>query len=159
MAVRARSPGAAPSVRFSAKDRIGGFLDTLWQCTTFGGTHLTHVFYRRKDDAALIVVTKFWLPNRVEPPQEQYEYYAFSDRTKLWTARLTSGTMLLTAPAWDRGDTWLFIGKVSESKQTVPTEMRFTALRGGEFRREFRERRAGAWKVYAGETCRTLRRR
>jgi hypothetical protein len=149
----------APTRRFSAKDWAGGFLDTQWQCTTFGGTHLTHVFYRRKDGAAMVVVTKFWIAHSVKPPQEHYEYYEYSSRTHLWIARLTGGKIIVSAPAWNGGPIWTFTGSATEAERWVPTQMRFTALPDGSFRREFREERAGVWVPYAGETCSAPKRR
>ncbi len=107
----------------------------------------------------MIGVTKFLLANRVGSPPEHYEYYAYSARTHEWTARLGGGILNLSAPAWNEGATWIFGGTLLDGKQTVPAEMRFTALPDGRFRREFLEERAGVWTTFSGEVCSAPRRR
>jgi hypothetical protein len=147
------SPGGAAKGSFSSADPLDGFFGTVWHCTTFGGTRLTHVFYRTKDDASIVVVTRFLLPNSPVLPSE--EFYRYSDRRDQWTARLARGTMIVTAPPWNNGTTWSFNGTAPEGKKAEPVRMTFTVSGDDGFRRDFSREEAQKWTTFAGETCRS----
>jgi hypothetical protein len=144
--------GRAGAGDFSSADPLDGFFGTVWHCTTYGGTRLTHVFNRAKDDATIAVATRFWIPNRGVFPSE--EYYRYSERTDQWTARLASGTLIVRGPAWNSGRSWRLSGAAPEGRAVTPVRMTFTVLRGNGFRRDFTRENGQTWTTYAGETCR-----
>jgi hypothetical protein len=122
-----------------------------WDCTTFGGTNLTHAFSRADDGVSLYVNTNIRLTTgRLA---SLHELYAHNPDTHRWTAILAGGLIYAKGPDW-RGKQWILAGHSSENGAPVKFRMVFSDLGAEAYRRDFQRMIGGAWATYAGETCR-----
>lgn len=122
-----------------------------WDCTTFGGTTLTHEFSRADDAVSLYVTTTIVLPNG--KTAKLHEVYAHNTNTHLWTAVLAGGLIFAKGSDWT-GDTWTLVGQSRENGAPMRFRMIFTDLGTDAFRRDFQRPDGASWATYAGETCR-----
>jgi hypothetical protein len=122
-----------------------------WDCTTFGGTHLTHEFSRADDAVSLEVTTTIVLPNG--KTAMLHESYKHNPNTHVWTAVLAGGLIFAKGSDWT-GDTWTLVGQTRESGAPTRFRMIFTALGTDAYRRDFQRPDGASWATYAGETCR-----
>ena len=140
-----------PLPGFGLSDTIDQLLIGAWQCQTFGGTALTHVYSRGDDLSALLVDTQLTLANHQSATI--HETYTHHVGVHAWTAILANGAFIATAPDWT-GGTWIFTGQSTEGGKASKVQMIYTPLGRDAFRRDFQRAEAAVWVTYAGETCR-----
>jgi hypothetical protein len=147
----APSASAKPPRHLAAAYHTDELMGGTWQCTTFAGTKLTHVFSRSDDATSILVETQFTLAGgQVAQTRETYHHHV---DTATWTAVLADGTIVAKAPEWS-GETWAFTGISAESGKAVRFRMLYTRFASDAFRRDFQRFEAGGtWADYAGETC------
>ena len=125
------------------------FLIGRWECTTFGGTHLTHDFESTRD--LLLVSTRVLLAkDRAGTLRERYRFH---EATSTWTVTLAKGKFVAQAPLWNDAS-WTFLGRMVENGKPVPSAMTYEKLADTAYRRDFKRRDGDGWTTYAGETCR-----
>jgi hypothetical protein len=135
---------ATPSLRSDA-------LLGTWDCTTFGGTTLTHEFSRADDAVSLYVTTTIALPNGKNA--KLHEVYDHNPNTHVWTAVLAGGLIYAKGSDWT-GDTWTLVGQSRENGTPTRFRMVFIDLGSDAYRRDFQRPDSASWATYAGETCR-----
>jgi hypothetical protein len=147
---RARNPVTSDD---AVTDRSTTLIGGRWSCMSFAGTKLSHRYSRGDDGLSFDVVTTFVLSNT--RTAKARETYRFEHDALLWRVKLSDGSIVATAPPWI-GLTWTFTGSAKgDDRKPIGFRMIYTYLGQNVFRRDFeRLDDAGAWNVYAGETCR-----